>query len=394
MASAPSVVGRWPKLMSVRTLQQLSRDIQLHLEQWLGSGESMSIFVSGKSGGGKSALVNALVGETVAEEGAEPDPMTAEVTCYSRNVHGVCLHVWDSPGLQDGTVNEGRYLADMNTKGCADADLFLFCINVGDTIKFTLDSSELKALAKLTEAFGTSLWDHAVIALTFANRLGQKNAEVRLAKRRKDEKKLKELFSSKIREWKESLRQMLLKIGVNSVQASRVTIIPTGYRTSPSLPDRPHWLSTFWFSVLHSTKSRAQPALLQMNETRIVESPETVTGAHHLQHCSDQTLIFRSFGGAVGSEYGLENVGSHVGLEVAKIKTINLLERIVLEQYFLERTMKHGTLSEELQQLPVSATLPPLRAESVSAVGILAGEIETSTSPTSPRSECGGYPYD
>ena len=400
MASVPSS----RELVSLTTLQLLSENIQENLTEWLGSSKRMSIFVSGKTGGGKSALVNALVGENVAVEGAEPDPMTVEVKCYERNIQGIALRVWDSPGLQDGTRNEERYIKDMRAKNCADADLFLFCINIADTIKFTVDSSEVKALAKLTEAFGRSLWNHAVIALTFANRVWQKNAEMKVAKRRNNTERLKELFISKICEWDKCLRGMLENnIGLESSQVAKLTIIPTGFRTDPSLPDRAHWLSTFWFSVLHSTHARAQPALLLMNETRIVEKPESVDDASRRQHCQDQKFIFTKYGRTIGSRYGLEDIGSFIGLTIAQLKTCQLVECILLEQYYLlrileQRALNGGSRSGQQQQqdeekrTPSSdhSHLPPLQTVGTAPVDV--PSVEMSPVLISPRSECGGYP--
>ena len=168
--------------------------IREQLEQWFCASQELSIFVSGRTGGGKSTLVNLLLGEKVADEGAEPDPTTAEVTPYNRRVSGVRVKVWDSPGLQDGTRNEERYLNDIAAK-CTHVDLFLFCINVGDATRFNLDSPEVKAFVKLTEKLGPAIWNHAIIALTFANRIGQTSMEMRLAKRRNDKERVVELFS-------------------------------------------------------------------------------------------------------------------------------------------------------------------------------------------------------
>lgn len=401
-SEVPHVPG---ELVSSSTLQLLSEDIQENLREWMASAKNMSIFVSGKTGGGKSALVNALVGESVAEEGAEPDPMTAEVKYYETNVQGVTLRVWDSPGLQDGTRNEKRYIDDMIAKNCAGVDLFLFCINIADTIRFTIDSPEVKALSKLTAAFGRSLWNHAVIALTFANRVWQKNAEMKAAKRKKNTEKLQELFIGKIREWDDHLRKMLVNsVGLDSAQVAHLTIVPTGFRTDPSLPDRAHWLSTFWFSVLHSTHARARPALLRMNETRIIEKPESVDDTSRRQHCQDQKFIFIEYGRTIGSWYGLADIGSFIGLTVAQMKTCQLVECILLEQYYILRMLERRALSEasgsaeqEQQQKQTSSNdpshLPPLLTEGTGPVcPVDIPKAEMSPVLSSQSSECGGYP--
>ena len=316
-------------------------NIREQLEQWLGSSEELSIFISGRTGGGKSSLVNAFLGAKLAEEGAEPDPTTATVASYERVVSGVRVRVWDSPGLQDGTQNEERYLNDIATK-CTPIDLFLFCINVADATRLNMDSPDVKALAKLTEKLSPSIWNNAIIALTFANRLGQKSEDMRRAKQRKDWVRLKELFCDKVVQWQEFLRDILRHIGLSPAQVSALKIVPTGHpRGDPSLPDRPHWLSTFWFEALRSTHPRAQPALLRMNETRLVENPETVDEKIESQHSEDQKYIFSDFGGDVGSFlYGSKNLGEMVGLDMAKCKNLDLVDRIKIEQFCIMEIAK------------------------------------------------------
>ena len=372
-------------------LQDCSVNIREQLEQWLGSSEELSIFISGRTGGGKSSLVNAFLGAKLAEEGAEPDPTTATVASYERLVSGVRVKVWDSPGLQDGTQNEERYLNDIATK-CTPIDLFLFCINVADATRFNLDSPDVKALAKLTEKLSPSIWNNAIIALTFANRLGQKSEDMRRAKQRKDWVRLKELFCDKVVQWQEFLKDILRQIGLSPAQVSALKIIPTGHpRGDPSLPDRPHWLSTFWFEALRSTHPRAQPALLRMNETRLVENPETVDEKIESQHSEDQKYIFSDFGGDVGSFlYGSKNLGEMVGLDMAKCKNLDLVDRIKIEQFCIME------IAKDQQQDPRNSGPPAgsrSQSESPAACQENQSRVEGEKHDPEAQAECGGPFY-
>ena len=331
--------------------------------EWVHSSKSVSIFLTGKTGSGKSTLVNAIVGEDVAKEGDEPDPMTAEVTCHPLTRDGITLKVWDSPGLQDGTGQEERYIQDMKTK-CKEVDLYLLCINIYDSPRFNRASPEIQAIKKLTEAFGPSMWENAAIALTFANRIAEKNQpmteaqanikraenrisllerqgmkdsdEMKEAEKKRDEEKteLENLFSDKIREWDEGIRQLLkTEVNLDPERVDAVEIVPAGYREPLSLPDRPYWLSTFWFSVLSSTHRRAQPALLHLNRKRIVESPEQVSERDVDKHLHDQLVIFTEKGAEAGGAWGSAGRGLLVGLKIARSEAIGLLEGIMVERF-------------------------------------------------------------
>ncbi len=85
----------------VREFQE--RRVETSVDKWWHGSKSISVFVSGKTGVGKSTLVNALLGEKVAKEGDTLDPETSEVKSFTGNIQEIDVTVWDSPGLQDGT---------------------------------------------------------------------------------------------------------------------------------------------------------------------------------------------------------------------------------------------------------------------------------------------------
>ncbi len=90
----------------VRKFQE--KRVELSVDNWWRNSNSISVFVAGKTGTGKSTLVNALLGEKVAKEGDNLDPETSEVESFTRKIQEMKATVWDSPGLQDGTKNEDK----------------------------------------------------------------------------------------------------------------------------------------------------------------------------------------------------------------------------------------------------------------------------------------------
>ncbi len=135
------------------------------MDKWWHGSNSVSVFVSGKTGVGKSTLVNALLGEKVAKEGDTLDPETSEVKSFTKKIRGIDVTVWDSPGLQDGTENEDKYLKDIRKNCNGKIDLLLYCISMSAT----RSRSDIESMNKLTKTLGPEIWENAVVIITGAN---------------------------------------------------------------------------------------------------------------------------------------------------------------------------------------------------------------------------------
>ena len=96
------------------------------------SDNEVKIFITEKTGVGKSTLVNGLMGKQMVKEGDTLDPETSVVKGYKTKHRSVYVTVWDLPGLQDGTNNESEYLGDMK-KQCSDMDLSIYCVSLKET---------------------------------------------------------------------------------------------------------------------------------------------------------------------------------------------------------------------------------------------------------------------
>ena len=89
--------------------------------------------VTGKTGTGKSTLLNGLLGEEIFKEGHNLDSETREVTIIRKEMDtGVTVIAYDCPGLQDGTGDEDAYLKDMQDKIRDGLDLVLYCISMSN----------------------------------------------------------------------------------------------------------------------------------------------------------------------------------------------------------------------------------------------------------------------
>ena len=219
--------------------------------------KQLNILVTGKTGVGKSRLVNALVGRRVAEEGRAKDPCTVGVSPYSVVIEGIEVFVWDSRGLQDGTNNEELHLRDLQRKNDEHGfDVFIYCLKMDDSRFYSEDKN---AIRKLTDRFGPQkLWKNAVVALTFANRIEDPDDGDEL-----------EYFSRELSEWKKAIYDILTELRVDPQTRSALSIVPAGNYKKLQLPTCESWLSELWVCCYCAMSDSAGIALYLINKHRL-----------------------------------------------------------------------------------------------------------------------------
>ena len=232
--------------------------------------DKFEILTAGKTGTGKSTLVNGLVGRKVAEvsELVCRTGLTTELVAHRARIKGLDVTVYDSPGLQDGTDNEDRYLEEIALQ-CGGRDLVLYCISMLNP-RFVVDNMDIRAMKKLTERFGSRFWTNTIIVLTFANAA----VSTFLADVPKAEKA--EKFADLHRKWDQLIKTALVEeAGVEVDIANNISVVPAGHRKR-SLPGHSYWLSDLWEECLNAIPSvEGRVALVKLSSGRFTSSTET-----------------------------------------------------------------------------------------------------------------------
>ena len=251
---------------------QLKEDKKREAENWLENRKSMEILITGRTGTGKSTLVNALVGKRMAPTGSDLQINTKYVTSYEATTNeGMKIVVWDSPGLEDNSEDEERYLREMK-ENCSNVDIIIYCLDVS-AARAQLggaDKEQMKdlcAIKKLTEKFGRDLWGHSIFVLTRANAL-----EAMLNVGSDLEKKFKE----RLEDWERRIHAALEEEDVPTDIAKGVPVKPAGHPKKPHLPGNKYWLSSLWFDFTQRAKSESQSMFTNMNQHRL-KKEEDVT---------------------------------------------------------------------------------------------------------------------
>ncbi|XP_074268357.1 translocase of chloroplast 159, chloroplastic-like [Silene latifolia] len=130
---------------------------------------SLNILVLGKSGVGKSAIINSIFGEEKVKINAF-DSETTSVNKVCGNVDGVKIRFIDAPGLRSAAMEQGynrKVLASVKKLTNKYPPDVMFYVDRLDSQ--TRDLNDLPLLKTISNSLGTSIWRNAIVTLTHAS---------------------------------------------------------------------------------------------------------------------------------------------------------------------------------------------------------------------------------
>ena len=244
-----------------------------------GPSKDIQIIVVGKTGAGKSALINSIIDlkKEIAKEGGGVDRCSEAVQKYycSNVVPGVNVTVIDTPGLQDIHQQEQSYIQEMKSK-CGEVTLVLYCMKMTDC---RLTNDDNNAMQKLYHAFGPKFWERVVFVLTFAN---DENCERRDSRDEQDpeppyedevawKKLIKKRFNNRILHRNKAVNGFLERnFSIKGIPFSVAgTCKPSFTVQNPmSLPDRDNWLLDFLTLCCNEIKEKHRFSKLNLNYSK------------------------------------------------------------------------------------------------------------------------------
>ncbi len=252
--------------------KKVAQDMFAILKEYLNSGDSVSVLVAGKTGVGKSSLVNSLIGNAqLAKEGSSVRPVSSEIISYTTSLNTpipgkenevTLLTAWDSPGFGDifiSKMNRKERLCTLKLT-IEKADLLLYCFKITDRIT----TDDITGIVEITKALDPSIWRKAVFPLTFANNLEIPESE----KGNKGAKSLAEYLSYKVQEWKTIIRGVLKdEAGVPEDILKDISVVPVGYRDK-NPPGQDDWYTSFWIELYEKTRETGKPGLVRLTWSR------------------------------------------------------------------------------------------------------------------------------
>ena len=316
-SSAPCVLSEDQSRSISEALSKLRKDCPV-----------FGVLVIGRTGVGKSTLINNLLGKEVASVGHTLRSETPTVNPHEGTVEGVPIVVYDTPGLGDikGEEEEQKHLDIMKALlARGKIHLIVFCFQMNETL---MKSSHVGTLRKYHQ-IGAN-WKRSVIALTFADALYVPNSDRKLPSF-----KMSDFFDERLAFWEIELKKELVaQVGVPADVVEQLKIYPTTPLPKDRLLNGNPWYVPLWLHIVEILPPAATVRFVDIHRGNICDEQAPFLRNRPKTAVNLSKGQMSQFVGAIGAAIEAAGIGrieqppptsEHAEMEVSLPREDNLL---------------------------------------------------------------------
>ena len=264
------------------------------------TGSRITFLVVGKTGEGKSTLVNSFVGKEVCTTG-DLTATTQELREVRHTINGVDVSIYDTRGMLDGDGVDDEIFESIQG---VSMNLLLLCVSMRDRANSQATKS---IISMITKKLGITIWENAAIILTRAN----ERRDWIEQRRRSGHSQPTTPFSEVVSVFTQTLRGYLRAARDNQDHSippaviDDIPVLPAGEwipeqtgipaegqeRPWRELPGCADWLSNVWLGCFRRCSHEARLPIISINSHRLqvqtrdgaIRSVEEVIGSRILE---------------------------------------------------------------------------------------------------------------
>ena len=221
----------------------------------------VKILVMGLTGAGKSSLINAMMGDIVAN--VQPGPMScqADIECHKGEHDGIKIKIYDTAGFGDSIIPEKKIIKNIS-EGTPRKGFDLIIIAIKMTERLATNATQM--LSSLGKLLDEQMWKRTIVVLTFTNMLV---AQLKEGYQDYSEDGLKEEFDRQTRQFKTLFSD---HTKIDKEIAQNIPFILVGGFKRRKLPTDDDWLVTLWDHSIIRCRTEVKPFLRRLGIQRLI----------------------------------------------------------------------------------------------------------------------------